>query len=72
MIHGGENCGTFVVTNFGHGQSRRFLVTAGHDEYAVVSSTVDHYIPRGKKRIVDREIVWIVRIARDGTGLDFS
>ncbi len=43
MIHGGENCGTFVVTKLGHGQSRRFLVTTNVPQFSppwiIISST---------------------------------
>ena len=34
MICGGEICGIFVVTNFGHGQSRRFLVTTNVPQFS--------------------------------------
>ncbi len=43
MIHGGENCSTFVVISFGHGQSRRFLVTTNVLQFSppwiIISST---------------------------------
>ncbi len=34
MIHGGKNYGTFAVTEFGHGQSRRFLVTTNVPKFS--------------------------------------
>jgi hypothetical protein len=43
MIHGEENCGTFVVTKLGHDQSRRFLVTTNVLQFSspwiIISST---------------------------------
>jgi hypothetical protein len=36
MIHGGENCGTFVVTKLGHGHTvGNFRIAGGHVIFVV-------------------------------------
>jgi hypothetical protein len=53
MIHGGENCGIFVVTKLGHGQSRRFLVTTNVPQFSppwiIISSTFFYVILKSFK-----------------------